>query len=162
MFTADTLQVSTIKSMPKYESDFEYLHASFVTNMAIYRNSLEEFLSHPVLSNSQLYQLLEETDESAWENPDLASSLRALLGHNYLPFKSSVKQLNKKVILFGQKMQLDDKLKVRISLPLPDLSNSCKLSWVSDRGHDNTKARDSFFRSPLNRIRGGFNSRKCK
>jgi hypothetical protein len=118
MFVANTLQVSTIKSMQKYESVFEYLHASFVTNMAIYRNSLEELLSSLSLSDSQLYQLLEDTDESAWESPDLVSGLRDRLGHNYIPFKSSVKQLNKKMILFGHKLQLDDKLKVSFSLYL--------------------------------------------
>ncbi|KAF2867390.1 hypothetical protein BDV95DRAFT_610791 [Massariosphaeria phaeospora] len=115
--------------------------------MVIYRNSLEELLSPLVLSDSQLYQLLEETNGSAWETPDLVSSLRDRLGHNYLPFKSSIKQLNKKVVLFGHKLQLDDKLKP---------------SWVSDSGHIDTKARDSFFKHPLNRIRGGFNSEKYK
>jgi hypothetical protein len=33
---------------------------------------------------------------------------------------------------------------------------------VSDTGNVNTQARDSFFRNPLNRIRGGFNSERYK
>ena len=104
--------------MRKYETVFEYLHASFVTALAIYRNSLEEILSPLALSDSQLYQLLEVADERAWDEAELVASLRSRLGNNYLPFKSSIKQLNKKLVLFGHKLQLSDDFTVSHSLQL--------------------------------------------
>jgi hypothetical protein len=98
--------------MQKYQSEFESLHASFVISLSIYRNSLEELLSALALSDAQLHQLLEESDSQAWDNPDLVYKLRDRLASSYLPFKSSVKQLHKKVNLFGRKLQLDARLKV--------------------------------------------------
>jgi hypothetical protein len=110
--SVDTLQVATIKSMQRYEAVFEYLRVSFVTSRTIYRNALEELLSPLALSDSQLYMLSEETDQSAWEEPKLASSIEGRLSHSYSPFKSSVKQLNKKVLLFGRKLQLENGFRV--------------------------------------------------
>ena len=98
--------------MQKYEEAFGYLHASFVTIACIYRNSCEELLSPLALSDAQLSQLLENRESSAWENPELSDALRNRLGNNYLPFKSSVKQLNKKINLFGRKLQLDKNFQV--------------------------------------------------
>lgn len=100
--------------MKKYEPIFEYIHATFVTSLTIYRNSLEELLSPLALSDLHLYRLLEEKDEAAWEEPDLVSCLKQRLEHSYLPFKSSLKQLNKKVTLFGRKLQLDEGFRVSI------------------------------------------------
>jgi hypothetical protein len=112
------VQVSTIKSMQKYESVFEYLHVAFVTNLTIYRNSLEELLSPLQLSDTQLYRLLEKSDHVAWNDPELITSLRERLGTSYLPLKSSIKQLHKKVTLFAHKLQLGTNLKVNIFCPL--------------------------------------------
>jgi hypothetical protein len=98
--------------MQKYEEVFEYLHASFVTIACIYRNSCEELLSPLALSDAQLYQLLEDHETSSWESPELSDALRNRLGSNFLPFKSSVKQLNKKINLFGRKLQLDKNFQV--------------------------------------------------
>jgi len=112
----DALQLSTIKNMQKYEEAFEHLHASFVTIACIYRNSCEELLSPLALSDAQVYQLLEDHDSASWENSDLNDALRNRLGSNYLPFKSSVKQLNKKINLFARKLQLCDNFRVSKSL----------------------------------------------
>jgi hypothetical protein len=98
--------------MQKYESVFEHLHVAFVTNLTIYRNSLEELLGPLELSDTQLYQLLEEGDNAAWNDVELTSKLRDRLGSSYLPFRSSLKQLNKKVNLFAHKLQLDAGMKV--------------------------------------------------
>jgi hypothetical protein len=98
--------------MQKYEEVFVYLHVSFVTISCIYRNSCEELLSPLALSDAQLSQLLENCESSAWESPDLSDALRNRLGSNYLPFKSSVKQLNKKINLFSCKLQLDKNFQV--------------------------------------------------
>jgi len=108
----DWFQLSTIRSMQKYEEVFGYLHASFVTASCIYRNSCEELLSPLALSDAQLCELLENRDSSSWESPDLSDALHDRLGNNYLPFKHSVKQLNKKINLFGKKLQLSDKFHV--------------------------------------------------
>jgi hypothetical protein len=118
------VQVSTIKSMQRYESVFEYLHVAFVTNLTIYRNSLEELLSPLQLSDTQLCRLLEESDHVAWNDPELIASLRDRLGTSYLPFKSSIKQLHKKVKLFAHKLHLGANLKVNIFCPLLGLSKS--------------------------------------
>lgn len=109
---ANALQLSTIKSMQKYEEAFECLHASFVTNACIYRNSCEELLGPLALSDAQVCQLLEDHDSSSWEDPDLNDALRNRLGSNYLPFRSSVKQLNKKINLFARKLQLCENFQV--------------------------------------------------
>lgn len=109
-------QISAIKSMHKYEGVFEYLHASFVTNAYIYRNSCEELLSPLALSDAQLYDLLEKFDSKSWEEPKLNASLRDRLGSNYLPFKSSTKQLNKKIMLFAHKLQLEKGYRVSLSI----------------------------------------------
>ena len=98
--------------MQKYEEVFGYLHASFVTASCIYRNSCEELLSPLALSDAQLCELLENRDSSSWESPDLRDALRDRLGNNYLPFRSSVKQLNKRINLFGKKLQLSDNFQV--------------------------------------------------
>jgi hypothetical protein len=98
--------------MQKYEEVFGYLHASFVIIACIYRNSCEELLSPLALSDAQVCQLLEDHDSSSWENADLNDALRDRLGSNYLSFKSSVKQLNKKINLFARKLQLCDNFQV--------------------------------------------------
>lgn len=103
--------------MHKYESVFEYLHASFVTGLVIYRNSLEELLSALALSDAELNRLIEESDLHAWEDPSLVHKLRDRLGSSYLPFKSAVKQLHKKLNLLGHKLQLDASFKVRRVFP---------------------------------------------
>jgi hypothetical protein len=109
-----TLQLSTIRSMQKYEEVFEHLHASFVTIACIYRNTCEELLSPLALSDAQLYQLLEDHEASSWDSPKLNEALRNRLGSNYLPFKSLVKQLNKKLNLFGRKLQLCENFQVSV------------------------------------------------
>ncbi|KAF2468960.1 uncharacterized protein BDR25DRAFT_344152 [Lindgomyces ingoldianus] len=139
--------VSTMKSMQKYGEVFEYLHASFVTSLAIYRNTCEELLSPLALPDSQLYDLLEKIEEHSWEDATLDASLRGRLGPNYLPFKSSLRQIHKKIKLFGHKLRLDSDLRP---------------SWVSQEGVVDTRARDQFFKNPLNRIKGGLNSEKYK
>ncbi|KAI4956191.1 hypothetical protein J4E91_000402 [Alternaria rosae] len=136
--------LSTIKSMQKYEDAFEHLHASFVTIACIYRNSCEELLSPLALSDAQVCQLLEDHDSSSWENSDLNDALRNRLGSNFLPFKSSVKQLNKKINLFAQKLQLGDNFQP---------------PWTTPIGGIDTAARDRFFNDPWIRIRGGLKTK---
>jgi hypothetical protein len=98
--------------MQKYEAVFEYLHASLVTSLAIYRNSCEELLSPLSLPDSQLFDLLDRIDYDCWADPVLDASFRDRLGKCYLPFKSSVKQLNKKIGLLGRKLKLEEDLRV--------------------------------------------------
>jgi hypothetical protein len=99
--------------MQKHKSVLEYSHAAFVTNLAIYRNSLEELLGPLELSETQLYKLLEEGDNVAWSDPEFTANLRDRLGSGYLPFRSPLKQLHKKVNLFAHELQLSDKMQVK-------------------------------------------------
>ncbi|KAB2107584.1 hypothetical protein AG0111_0g3844 [Alternaria gaisen] len=139
--------LSTIRSMQKYEEAFGYLHASFITIACIYRNSCEELLSPLALSDAQLSQLLENRESSAWENLELDDALRNRLGSNYMPFKSSVKQLNKKINLFGRKLQLDKYFQP---------------PWTTATGCVDETARNKFFNDPWIRIKGGFKSKHYK
>ncbi|ORY17089.1 hypothetical protein BCR34DRAFT_583855 [Clohesyomyces aquaticus] len=139
--------ISTIKSMQKYQEVFEYLHASFVTSLAIYRNTCEELLSPLALSDAHLYKLLEEVDTRSWDDAILDANLRNRLGTSHLPFKSSLRQINKKIRKFADKLRLDSNLRP---------------PWVSQTGVVDTQARSQFFRNPLTRIKGGFNSEKYK
>ncbi|KAJ8113436.1 hypothetical protein OPT61_g4439 [Boeremia exigua] len=139
--------LSTLRSMHKYEDVFGHIHASFVTSACIYRNSCEELLSPLALSDLELYQLLEEVDGPSWQREDLDLTLRSRLGNNYLPYKSSVKQLNKKIILFGQKLKL---------------SSDFQPPWVTSAGEIDANARNRFFNDPWVRIRGGFKSKNYK
>ena len=101
--------------MHKYESVFAYLHASFVTSLTIYRNSCEELLSPLALPDSELFDLLENINGGAWADAALNASLRERLGSNFLPLKLSIKQLNKKIELFGHKLKLEKDFRVRRS-----------------------------------------------
>ncbi|KAI4713190.1 hypothetical protein J4E89_002169 [Alternaria sp. Ai002NY15] len=139
--------LSTIKSMQKYEEVFEHLHTSFVTISCIYRNACEELLSPLALSDAQVYQLLENPDSSSWADTDLDDALRNRLGSNYLPFKSSVKQLNKKINLFGRKLQLSDKFQP---------------PWTTAAGGLDAAARSKFFNDPWIRIKGGLKTKHYK
>jgi hypothetical protein len=101
--------------MRRYATTFDYLHASLVANLAIYRNALEELLNPLMLPSSQMFRLLEDNDDQAWNDEELVVGLKDRLGSSYLPFRSSVKQLHKKVNLLGHKLHLDTKLKVSFS-----------------------------------------------
>ncbi|KAF2490602.1 hypothetical protein BU16DRAFT_518033 [Lophium mytilinum] len=139
--------VATIKSMKKYEGVFDDLHVSLITSLSIYRNSCEELLGPLALPDSQLYELLEKIDGSAWEDVGLSERLRERLGSNYLPFRTSVKQLNKRVVLFGQKLRLKQNFKPQ---------------WIDQNNIVDVRAREDFFKNPLTRVRGGFSADKYK
>lgn len=95
-----------------YESIFENLHVSLVTILCIYRHSCEQLLSPLMLPESKRYELLEKPTGNAWQDAELDDSLHKRLGVSYGPYKASVKQLNKKIILFGKKLKLGEDLRV--------------------------------------------------
>lgn len=99
--------------MRDYETVFDNLHTRFVTSLSIYRNSCEELLSPLMLSDNKLLELLENPGTASWEDVELGESLRERLGESYRPYKASVKQLDKKIILFGKKLKLDN---MRVSI----------------------------------------------
>jgi hypothetical protein len=101
-----------MKSILRYECVFDCLHASLVTSLANYRNCCEELLSPFALPDTQLDDLFKKVDESSWADSDLDSLVRERLHNNYLPFKLSVKQLNKKIILLARKLKLDKDFRV--------------------------------------------------
>lgn len=108
------LQVSKINHMNEYESDFENLHASFVTSLSIYRNSCEELLSSLMLSDNEIFELLQNRGSKSWEDDKLARSLRDRLGPDYKLYKESVEQLDRKIMLFGEKLNLGDDMMVNL------------------------------------------------
>lgn len=105
-----------MKNIWEYENIFENLHSSLVTSLFIYKHSCEQLLNPMTLPDSKLYELLEEPTGNAWQDPELNDGLRKRLGSTYSPYKTSIKQLNKKVILFGKKLKLDEHLRVRIEI----------------------------------------------
>lgn len=100
--------------MNDYENVFENLHTSFVTNLAIYRNSCEELLSPLILLDNDLNELLDKRGAKLWEDAKLGESLRERLGDSYTPYKSSVKQLDRRIKLFCKKLKLEDDMRVSI------------------------------------------------
>jgi hypothetical protein len=62
--------------MRRYATTFDYLHASLVANLAIYRNALEELLNPLMLSSSQMFRLLEDNDDQAWNDEELVVGLK--------------------------------------------------------------------------------------
>jgi hypothetical protein len=98
--------------MNNYETVFETLHTSFITNLSIFRNSCEELLNPLTLPNNKLQELLEDHNGSVWEDAVLGEKLRGRLGDDYVLYKTSVRQLNKKINLFGRKLKLLDNMRV--------------------------------------------------
>jgi hypothetical protein len=119
-------------------------------------------LSPLALADDQLYQLLEEVNKPSWENLELNDTLRSRLGSNYLPFKSSIKQLNKKVNLFSHKLQLDDNFRVSNILFMLSLTEAWQPPWITPTGNIDISARNKFFNDPWVRIKGGFKSKHYK
>ncbi|KAI9769210.1 MAG: hypothetical protein M1840_004339 [Geoglossum simile] len=98
-----------------------------------------------MLPDSNFYELLENHHGDAWKDEELGKRLRERLGTDYPPYKSSVRQLNKKIVLFSQKLKLCDDMRP---------------SWVTSGGTINEKLRQNFFKNPWIRIKGGFDSNK--
>ncbi|KAH0543123.1 hypothetical protein FGG08_002549 [Glutinoglossum americanum] len=131
--------------MKDYESVFENLHTSFITGLSIYRDSCEQLLSPLMLPDNKFYELLEKPEGNAWKDAELGESLHERLGSDYGPYRSSIKQLNKKIILFSKKLKLDDDMRP---------------PWITKDGTVDVAARDRFFGKPLTRIKGGFDSNR--
>lgn len=158
-------QVSTIKRMNDFETDFENLHTSFVTSLAIYKNSCEKLLSPLMLPDNKLYELLENGSATSWEDAELGKSLHERLGQSYKPYKDSVKQLNKRITLFGTKLKLGDEMRVSMysnssSFDTLTVNLHYKPCWVMKDNTVDVKLRHKFFNSPWKRIKGGFESAK--
>lgn len=98
--------------MKNYENVFESLHASFVLSLSIYRNSCEQLLHPLMLPGSKRHELLERPEQNAWQDAELNTILRQRLGLHYGDYKASVKQLAKKIVLFGKKLKLGDEMRV--------------------------------------------------
>jgi len=107
-------QISTMKNMKNYELVFVDLRTSFAASVAIYTGSCHKLLSPLNLPDNKLKDLLVERKKEAWEDVELGESLKKRLGDDYMPYKSLVKQLNKKIILFCKKLKLDEDITVSL------------------------------------------------
>ena len=106
-------QISAMKNMKNYELVFVDIRTSFAASVAIYTGSCYKLLSPLNLPDSKLKDLLAERKKEAWEDIALGESLKKRLGDDYMPYKSLVKQLNKRIILFCKKLKLDEDINVR-------------------------------------------------
>ncbi|KAF8531431.1 hypothetical protein BDD12DRAFT_800092 [Trichophaea hybrida] len=136
--------LSTMNDMREYESVFENLLTAFDTGLAIYRNSCEELLSPLSLPDNKFNDLLENRSD-AWEDSELEMSLKERLGRDYRTYKCAIRRLDKKIILFGEKLKL---------------GKDMRPPWIMENDTINEKIRNKFFNSFWTRISGGFNSDK--
>lgn len=78
--------------------DLRQLERSFKTQRNIFENTIEELLS-PLLSDVQLARLLEDPNNTLWQDTDLSAKLEAHLGGDYQSLKE---------ILEDVKMMIDE------------------------------------------------------
>ena len=66
--------------------DLRQLERSFKTQRHIFENTIEELLS-PLLSDVQLARLLEDPNNTLWQDPNSSAKLEAHLGEDYESFQ---------------------------------------------------------------------------
>lgn len=66
--------------------DLRQLERSFKTQRHIFENTIEELLS-PLLSDVQLARLLEDPNNTLWQDTNLSDKLEAHLGEDYQLFQ---------------------------------------------------------------------------
>ncbi|ORY02185.1 hypothetical protein BCR34DRAFT_605665 [Clohesyomyces aquaticus] len=137
--------VAVMRNMKSYEMVFDDIHTSFVASMGIYTDSCYQLLYPLSLSDQKMNELLDERKQEAWSSPELGKALQARLGPNLNVYLSLTEKLNRRVLLFCQKLRLDD------SLNPP---------WIIADGSVDEKGRKKFFKSAWTRIRGGLDSEK--
>ena len=89
--------------------------------------------------------LLSERQAEAWSDADLQTALKVRLGENYNRYASLQVKLNRRILLFCEKLKLE---------------NDCQPPWIASDGTIDEKARKKFFKSFRLKTRGGFNAEK--
>jgi hypothetical protein len=111
------MKVSTIKAIMDYESVFENLRTSFITELSIYRESCEALLRPLMLPDSQLKKLLaDDPVVEAWKDVKIDNGIREHLKQDYETYDQCVRRLNKRIHLMARKLKLDKDLKVGINI----------------------------------------------
>ncbi|PVH93659.1 hypothetical protein DM02DRAFT_676704 [Periconia macrospinosa] len=137
--------VATIKTAFTYEETYLEIHSSLVVSLTVFQHSCEELLRDLVLPPSQFVALVDKHE--GWDDPDLTQKLKSRLGERdfdvYMKFAG---RLRKRIVLLGDKLQLRKDF-----TPV----------FVIDGKVDHKKCKQ-FFKSPMTRMRGAFESTKLK
>ena len=72
--------------------DLRQLERSFKTQRNIFENTIEELLS-PLLTDVQLARLLEDPNNTSWQDTNLSAKLEEHLGGDYQSFKEIVEDV---------------------------------------------------------------------
>ena len=72
--------------------DVRQLERGFKTQKRIFENTIEELLS-PLLSDVQLARLLEDPNNTLWQDTNLSAKLEAHLGEDYQSFQEIVEDV---------------------------------------------------------------------
>lgn len=89
--------------------------------------------------------LLSERRAEAWSDAGLQAALKVRLGENHHRYASLQDKLNKRILLFCEKLKLE---------------KSGQPPWIASDGTIDQKARKKFFKSFWLKTRGGFNTEK--
>ena len=77
--------------------DLRQLERSFKTQRNIFENTIEELLS-PLLSDVQLARLLEDPNNTLWQDTNLSTKLEEHLGGDYQSFKEIMEDVKLMII----------------------------------------------------------------
>ena len=108
-------QVAVMKNIKEYECIFSDIRISFAASVVIYMDSCYQLLSPLNLPDQQMNDLLEERKREAWKIPQLQKDLEKRLGPKCKIYLSLVDKLNRRILLFCKKLQLNDNLMARIT-----------------------------------------------
>lgn len=89
--------------------------------------------------------LLSERQAEAWSDTDLQTALKVRLGENYNRYAALQDKLNRRILLFCEKLKLE---------------KNGQPPWIAPDGTVDEKARKKFFKSFWLKTRGGFNTEK--
>ena len=77
--------------------DLRQLERSFKTQRNIFENTIEELLS-PLLSDVQLARLLEDPNNTLWQDANLSTKLEEHLGGDYESFKEIMEDVKMMIV----------------------------------------------------------------
>ncbi|CAI6341287.1 unnamed protein product [Periconia digitata] len=137
--------IRTMKNMRNYAIVFDDYSTQLDASIGIYTNTCYELLGPLNLPDSQMKALLSERRAEAWADKDLQVALKSRLGDNHHRYASLQNKLNKRIVLFCEKLKL---------------GRNGEPPWISGDGTVDEKARKKFFKSFWLKTRGGFNTEK--
>ena len=136
------VQVAIIKNMKDYDCVFSDIQTSFTASVLIYQNSCYQLLGPLNLPDQQMNDLLVQRSTEAWKAPALQNDLEKRLGPNYRIYPSLISKLNKRILLFCEKLKLNHDLKARFytrqwkekkKLIIPSLHGSARMESLTKK-----------------------------